>query len=203
MFSIRKKLFIKASLGYNSLDIIFPNNLKIYIAMLFSYKQPKRLGSFLFWVTIFYALDQFTKSFIRTSLALQNQRVVYDWLNWVLTWNKGLSFGLFSQSAFVQKALLVLPLCIVIGFIIRYFGNASSAINRWSTMLIVGGAFGNIKDRLHYGGVFDFIDLHWGIYHFPAFNVADVFISCGVLMILWDTLGSNKKQGGFKYGSPQ
>ena len=113
---------------------------------------------------------------------------VVSFLNLVLAWNRGVSFSLFhSDQAYAPFALSVLAVVISIGLAIwlRRIGQ------RWpgtGVGLVIGGAIGNVVDRLHYGAVVDFIDLHWGEYHWPAFNIADSAITIGVIILVTDGL---------------
>ncbi len=109
--------------------------------------------------------------------------------NFRMTWNFGISFSLFnSGEALTVKMLIALQVLITLGL----FWYMTRMDRRWmhfATGLIVGGAVGNIIDRIVYGAVADFLDFHVGQWHFPTFNVADSCISIGVVLWLLDAIG--------------
>ncbi len=115
-------------------------------------------------------------------------------LNMKLIWNEGIAFGLFS---FDEKSLYnVLTLFIVIIILIIFFMFIKSkGFKKYSLLIILGGALGNVFDRIFYKAVPDFIDFHINNFHWFIFNVADVFISLGVIfMILIEFISNNEKK---------
>ena len=114
-------------------------------------------------------------------------------LNINLIWNEGIAFGLFSlnkKNFYNALTILILLIILVIFFMIL----KSDGIRKYSLLMILGGAIGNVFDRIFYNAVPDFIDLHIGNFHWFIFNVADVFITLGVIfMILFEFAGNNKK----------
>ena len=114
-------------------------------------------------------------------------------LNIYLIWNEGIAFGLFSFNENYLYNFLTLFILIII-FIILYMISKSSGIKKYSLLMILGGALGNVFDRIIYKAVPDFIDFHIGNFHWFIFNLADVFISTGVIfLIILEFIGSNKK----------
>ncbi|MDF2764466.1 MAG: lspA [Rhodospirillales bacterium] len=113
---------------------------------------------------------------------------VTSFFNLVLAWNRGISFSLFhSEEAYAPFALAALALAISIGLAIWL----SRIDHRWPATgvgLVIGGAIGNVIDRLRFGAVVDFLDFHWAGYHWPAFNLADSAITLGVLFLITDGL---------------
>jgi signal peptidase II len=113
---------------------------------------------------------------------------VTSFFNLVLAWNRGISFSLFhSEEAYAPFALAALALAISIGLAIWL----RRIDHRWPATgvgLVIGGAIGNVIDRLRFGAVVDFLDLHWAGYHWPAFNLADSAITLGVLFLITDGL---------------
>jgi signal peptidase II len=113
---------------------------------------------------------------------------VTGFFNLMLIYNRGISFGLLdSEAALVPWVLSGLAVAIVIGLVVwlRHIEG------RWPGVavgLIVGGAVGNVIDRLRLGAVIDFLDLHWAGFHWPAFNLADSAITLGVALLLVDGL---------------
>jgi signal peptidase II len=116
---------------------------------------------------------------------------VTPFLNVVHVWNKGISFGMFSETD-SNTTFMVLTILIVLGFTILMVREASKA-KLVPYAMIVGGGIGNVIDRIRYGAVFDFIDLHIGSFHWPAFNVADSCICLGGIAFLANALLGNKK----------
>ena len=114
------------------------------------------------------------------------------YLNINLIWNDGIAFGLFS---FEKSNLYNLLTLIIIGIIVLIIFMTAKAlgIKQYSLLMILGGAIGNVFDRLFYRSVPDFIDFHIGNFHWFIFNIADVFITFGVIfMILIEILDNNK-----------
>ncbi len=108
---------------------------------------------------------------------------IYPFLNFYLVWNTGLGFGLASMEANVYYHILTSIIVIVnIGLI--FFLVKSKTIYSYFIALIIGGSLGNLFDRIYYYAVPDFIDLHLGSYHWFTFNVADIFISAGIIGLI-------------------
>ena len=108
---------------------------------------------------------------------------IYPFLNFYLVWNTGIGFGLASMEANVYYHILTSIIVIVnIGLI--FFLIKSKAIYSYFIALIIGGSLGNLFDRIYYYAVPDFIDLHIGNFHWFVFNVADIFITVGIIGLL-------------------
>ena len=144
-------------------------------------------------LTVFF-LDRVTKIYL---LNLQANGVeidfyIYPFLNFYLVWNTGIGFGLASMEANIYYHILTLVIIVVnIGLI--FFLIKSKAIYAYLIALIIGGALGNLFDRIYYYAVPDFIDLHLGNYHWFIFNVADIFITVGIIgLILVELLKKEK-----------
>jgi len=140
------------------------------------------------WLTALAVLiaDQFTKSFVmRTLLPNESRVAIPHFLWWTYVQNTHGAFGLFGDSA----ALLVLMALIVLGVFWYAFRDAArhSLVVRVAFGAIVGGAIGNIIDRVHYHYVVDFIDLRW----WPVFNIADSCVSLGVVTLVLVSLRSD------------
>lgn len=113
---------------------------------------------------------------------------VTPFFNLVMVWNQGVSFGLFNQgSAFGPLILVAVSLMITIAFTLWLF-KSTSRLQQSALVLIISGALGNMIDRLRFGAVIDFIDIHVAGHHWPAFNGADSFICIGVGILLLHTL---------------
>ncbi len=107
-----------------------------------------------------------------------------SFLNLNLIWNDGIAFGLFSFSEKIYYNLLTLVIILVI-FIVFWMIIRTNGIEKLSFMMIFGGSIGNVFDRIYYSSVPDFIDIHFNNYHWFIFNVADIFISIGVLLLIY------------------
>ena len=105
---------------------------------------------------------------------------VTDFFNVVFTWNPGTSFSLFRALGESAPIVIIVATAFVIGFISYYMFRRGAAYERLPLAFIVGGALGNLIDRMRFGAVVDFLDFHIGGAHWPAFNVADIFICVGV-----------------------
>tara|TARA_X000000368_G_C22943450_1_gene673258 strand:- start:423 stop:926 length:504 start_codon:yes stop_codon:yes gene_type:complete len=146
-------------------------------------------------VALIYFLDRLTKIFViqldKNSLGSDIFSSAY--LNIVLIWNKGIAFGLFSFNESHLYNILTLIITIIV-VIIVIMSLKSQGIKRYSLLMIVGGAIGNLYDRIYYKAVPDFIDFHIGELHWFIFNIADIFISVGVIfMIFFELIGDNNK----------
>jgi len=143
----------------------------------------------IFFVFIF---DRTTKTAI-VNHQLNNQSIfVNDYLNFELVWNTGISFGLLSQNANIYYHLISLLIFIVIVFLIHLIIKAIF-VEKILFSLILGGALGNFYDRLIYFAVPDFIDFHINDFHWFTFNIADIFITLGIILIIIQDLIYKKK----------
>ena len=116
-----------------------------------------------------------------------------NYLNIILIWNEGIAFGLFSFSQTIMYDLLTLFISVVI-IVLLIMLIKSNDLRKYPLLMIFGGAIGNLYDRIFYNAVPDFIDLHIQNFHWFIFNVADIFISIGVIfMILIEIIGNKKK----------
>ena len=124
---------------------------------------------------------------------LNNQNIfVNDYLNFDLVWNTGISFGLFSQNADIYYHLISLLIFLVILFL-SYLVIKAFFIEKILFSSILGGAIGNFYDRLIYFAVPDFIDFHIKDFHWFTFNIADIFITLGIILIIAQDLIVKKK----------
>ena len=139
-----------------------------------------------------FILDRITKVTIIKN-QLNNQSIfVNDYLNFELIWNTGIGFGLLSQNANLYYHLISLLIFTVIIFLIYLIAKAEF-LEKVLYCLILGGALGNFYDRLIYFAVPDFIDFHINDFHWFTFNIADIFITLGIfLIIIKDTIFRKK-----------
>ena len=134
-------------------------------------------------VIVSFLLDRITKIKIISHQSINNPIYVNEYLNLELVWNTGIGFGLFNMEANFLYHLISLLILIIIFFII-FIIIKSSNIEKFFYSMILGGAFGNFYDRISYYAVPDFIDMHYNNFHWFTFNIADIFISVGIILIL-------------------
>ncbi|AGH98811.1 signal peptidase II [Micavibrio aeruginosavorus] len=113
---------------------------------------------------------------------------VLPFFNLVMVWNRGVSFGLFSQGHDYGPAILTIVSLLIMTAFAVWLVRAKSAWLATGLTLVIGGAAGNVIDRVRFGAVIDFLDVHVAGFHWPAFNVADSCISIGIALILIDGL---------------
>ena len=156
--------------------------------------------SFIFVVSIF-LLDRFSKLYVIYLDEKNNSSELFlsKFLNIKLIWNEGIAFGLFSfQESYLYNILTVMILSVI--SIIFFMMIKNQGFRKYSLIMIFGGALGNLYDRIFYKGVPDFIDFHVADYHWFIFNIADIFISIGViLMIFLEIVDNNKHNINEKY----
>jgi len=117
---------------------------------------------------------------------------IVPFLNFYLVWNTGIGFGLAAMESNIYYHILTLIITIVnIGLI--FFLIKSKGIYAYSIVLIIGGSLGNLFDRIYYYAVPDFIDLHFGNFHWFIFNVADIFITVGIIGLVFAELSKKEK----------
>lgn len=109
---------------------------------------------------------------------------VTDWFNIVFTWNPGTSFSMLRNVGEVAPLIIVAVTGFIIGMIGYYLFARADSYERVPLALVVGGALGNLIDRVRFGAVVDFLDFHIGALHWPAFNVADICICVGVALYI-------------------
>ena len=139
-------------------------------------------------------LDQLSKWYI-VAVVMAPPRVieVTGFFNLVLTWNRGVSFGMLGGSNGVGWWLLSIVAVIIVGGLVIWLRRADRPILAVALGLVIGGALGNVVDRLRLGAVADFLDFHMGGYHWPAFNLADSAITVGVVALVVPTLFAGRK----------
>ena len=146
-------------------------------------------------VALIYFLDRVTKIYI---IQLDKNNLGSDifnsaYLNIVLIWNKGIAFGLFSFNESNLYNILSLIISIIV-VILVIMSLKSHGFKRYSLLMIVGGALGNLHDRIFFNAVPDFIDFHVGNFHWFIFNVSDIFITLGVISMIILELAGNKAE---------
>ena len=137
---------------------------------------------FLIIVIFIFCLDRFTKIEIINNFS-ENAYYINDYVNFDLIWNVGIGFGLLSTNSTIFYNLVTILIGVIIIFLLYVF-IFSKKIDKIIYSTIIGGALGNFYDRLFYNAVPDFVDLHYANFHWFTFNVADIFISFGVIFFM-------------------
>ncbi len=146
------------------------------------------------WVWLAYSaivviLDQITKLLIQNQIAVGSGLSVNSFFNVVHVHNPGAAFSFLAAAAGWQKPVLIGIAAIAIVVVLYLlFKHRSQRLFAFAMASILGGALGNVIDRIAYGVVIDFLDVHWGTLHWPAFNVADIAISAGAVALVLDEL---------------
>ena len=146
-------------------------------------------------VILIFLIDRISKLYVIHKDKLNFNSEIYSskFLNIHLIWNEGIAFGLFSFNEDYLYNFLTFLIFVVIIFII-FMIRQSESLKKYALLLVLGGALGNFFDRLIYKAVPDFIDFHVGNFHWFIFNVSDIFITIGVIVMILLELTTNKKQ---------
>jgi signal peptidase II len=142
-----------------------------------------------------YFIDRLTKMFV---IQLDKNNLGSDifnstYLNIVLIWNKGIAFGLLSfNEDYLYNILSAIISIIVVVLVIMSI--KSQGFKRYSLLMVIGGALGNLHDRIFFKAVPDFIDFHIGSFHWFIFNVSDIFITFGIIFLIVLEISSNKEE---------
>ena len=143
--------------------------------------------SFLIISIFIFLLDFFSKYFLINfyDLGSKGRVSITPFLDFILVLNPGISFGLFSSGEDIQRWILSILSIIIIFYLYYWARNSSSKLIKLSLFIMIGGALGNLFDRVFYGNVIDFISLHVFNYYWYVFNLADIWISLGVVLLVW------------------
>ena len=149
----------------------------------------KKLSIYFLIVLVIFTLDRLSKLFILNILEDKDKVDIYinSFLNLYLVWNKGIGFGLFSFDD-TKVYNLITSLILLINGIIIYLIFIEKGAKVYFLLTILGGSLGNFADRLYYRAVPDFIDLNYQGYHWFIFNVADIFITLGIICLIFAEL---------------
>ena len=136
-------------------------------------------------IIFIFLIDRVSKLLVISSQETYEQYgiSITSFLNFNLIWNEGIAFGLFSFDEKFYYNLLTIIICLVI-LIIIWLMLKSKGFEKISFLLIIGGSLGNIYDRFYYSAVPDFIDIHINNFHWFIFNVADIFITIGIIFLI-------------------
>ena len=148
-------------------------------------------------IFVIFTLDRLSKLYViyLDKINTSSEIFVSKFLNIYLIWNEGIAFGLLSFEKDNLYNILT-ALIIIIILVLFVLITRSTGLKKYSLTMIIGGALGNVFDRIYSKAVPDFIDFHVGNFHWFIFNIADIFITIGVfLMIFLEIIDNNKKKG--------
>lgn len=143
-------------------------------------------------ISIIFFLDRYSKNFILEAFENTDYIFINDYLNLSLVFNTGIGFGLLSLEAGVLYNIISCFISLVV-LILIYLLLKSQNFEKYCFSAIIGGALGNLYDRIFYKAVPDFIDFHIGNFHWFSFNIADIFITLGIILILFNEFNSKNK----------
>ena len=143
------------------------------------------LNFFLVSLSVF-IIDFSSKFFLLYSFSLESKGRLYvtPFMDFIMVYNPGISYGIFGGGGEIQRWILVVLSGLIISYLIYWIKNSNSQLVSFSLCLIIGGALGNVIDRILYGKVIDFISLHVFDYYWYVFNIADIAIVFGGVFIL-------------------
>ena len=146
-------------------------------------------------ILIIFLVDRLSKIYILKIAELGKTVDIYvtQYLNFYLIWNKGIAFGLFSfDESFIYNFITFIILTITIVILVMI--TKSAGLKKYSLLLVFGGSLGNLFDRIYYSAVPDFIDIHINNFHWFVFNAADIFITIGIICLIFDEMFINSKK---------
>lgn len=157
------------------------------------------LGLILSFITMF--VDQWSKYFVFVMLKdiPEKKMAIMPFVNFVMVENQGVSFGMFNQIPYAAQFLSGIAIGITV-ILLVWMWQAQKLYLTLALSLVIGGAVGNIIDRVRYGAVFDFIDVYISTAHWPAFNIADSAILLGVARIFYESFIKNDEDKYVKVG---
>jgi len=156
----------------------------------------KNLFFYLIFVLIIFCLDRISKIYVIEKFKNNFDNTLYEskFLNIHLIWNEGIAFGLmsFDEKSFYNTLTIII---ILVSLLILYLSYINKGLQKYALLSIFAGSLGNIYDRLFYNAVPDFIDFHVENFHWFIFNVSDIFITIGVIgMIFFEIIDRDKHQ---------
>ena len=148
----------------------------------------------LFIILLIFFIDRLSKIYLLNlyESGAETNIYIYSFLNINLVWNTGIGFGLFSSDAnFVYHSITTL--IGLINLIIIYMVYIIIDVRKYFLFMVLGGSLGNLFDRIYYYAVPDFIDFHLGDFHWSVFNIADIFITVGIIGLIFKELLKKEK----------
>lgn len=155
----------------------------------------KKNWIFFIVIIIAFSADRITKSWVINFFLSYTSDTYYfnSFLNFVLLWNTGMAFGILESENYIYHIFSFL-IFLVVGFLVIWFFKSEHRLEKTSIALIIGGALGNLFDRIVYNAVPDFIDFHYLDFHWFVFNVSDIIITIGILLLITSDLFSKKNE---------
>ncbi len=135
-------------------------------------------------ILIMASSDQMSKLYINSLIDERKSIEVSSFIKLVKVWNTGISFGMFSTLPYSDFFFSISSI-LIISILIYLINKSNDKLTYFSFSLMVGGAIGNVADRIYWGAVYDFIYFHIGNWYWPAFNLADIYIACGTFILLY------------------
>jgi signal peptidase II len=157
--------------------------------------NKKRIYLFIF-VLVLFAIDRISKILILKNFINNSLSEIYfnSFLNFSLVWNSGIGFGILQIEPNIFYSIISIIITIINLILIYWMLTSSNYLESIFISIILGGALGNLFDRYYYSSVPDFIDLHYESFHWFTFNIADIFITIGIIgLIIIDLLKVKKK----------
>ena len=154
----------------------------------------KKFVFYLLIIVVIFALDRISKHYIINIAETYGNVDIFinNFINIILVWNTGIGFGLFSFEKSNIYSFITLVI-LLINFLIIYLIVINEGIKNYFLAAILGGSLGNLFDRFYYSAVPDFIDLNYKEFHWFVFNIADIFITIGIICLILDEIILNKK----------
>lgn len=153
----------------------------------------KRSACFLFTLSgLIAATDQMLKWLTQQSIVYSELISVTSFFNWVHLRNTGVAFSLFAENSGMQRIILITIMVVISAVLVKLINNNRHQGKSLAYSLILGGAMGNLIDRIFRGYVVDYLDFYWRSRHWPAFNLADIAIVVGVFLFVYASLCSEK-----------
>ena len=143
-------------------------------------------------ILVIFLTDRLSKIYIIKMAELEDTVDIYvtQYLNFYLIWNNGIAFGLFSfNESFIYN--IITSIIIIVTIAVLLMSIKAKGFKRYSFLMVFGGSLGNLFDRIYYTAVPDFIDLHIKDFHWFVFNVADIFITLGIICLIFDEIFGN------------
>ena len=137
-------------------------------------------------ISFIFLIDRISKILIINKSKELDQLEIFssNFINFHLIWNEGIAFGLFSFGSSNIYQIITLIIILVISVLIVFMIRSNNLTEKFAFIFIIGGAIGNLFDRVYFNAVPDFIDLHWNNFHWFIFNIADIFITVGVIWLI-------------------
>ncbi|RCS58479.1 signal peptidase II [Parvibium lacunae] len=157
-------------------------------------KSKSSFGTWLAISALIILLDQLSKILIVRTFTLHEVKPITSFFNLVLAHNPGAAFSFLANAGGWQRDFFT-ALGVVVSLIIIWmlYKHSTQRLFAGALALILGGAIGNVIDRIRFGYVIDFLDFYWGNLHWPAFNVADSAICVGAALLVWDEISRVRK----------